>query len=278
MPECKTRKINIRLYRFLDSFSEMRKPNIYLLAGLAAGSYLSPALGQASDAYFDCALPSSQFTLQEGGDGMELFQGDRKLTHTVIGKITIREQEGLCTAKDGQEFPWNSHAYLYQVKTEVDGTAVHLTFFCEEGGSGIPANVSDCKMSTTKDRRLKPAYVEMAGADEKALGGDAETGLPADIRAVYASKKSSCGKDPKKEIRLTANNISGPGFACTVSKSKPAGTGLVAFEAACKVDGKNRKQGIVLDLGNFKDHFALSLPGRKNWIPLYPCEPVAGLK
>jgi hypothetical protein len=59
----------------------------------------------------------------------------------------------------------------------------------------------------------------------------------------------------------------------------PAGTGLVAYPGSvCTVDGKKSSDGISLDLGNYQDHFKLSLPGRKEWLSLYPCTPVPWLK
>ena len=100
----------------------------------------------------------------------------------------------------------------------------------------------------------------------------------ADIQAVYATSKGACGSGPRTRVEITGGRISGPGFDCALSNGRPAGTGLVAYDASCTVDGKKRLEGLALDLGNHTDHFELSLPGRDGWIELYPCTPVPGLK
>lgn len=99
-----------------------------------------------------------------------------------------------------------------------------------------------------------------------------------DIQTVYATKKGACGTGAKVSVEITQGKITGPGFACEFSNGRPAGTGLVAYDAACLVDGKKSSTGIALDLGNYDDHFELSLPGRATWLSLYPCTPVPGLK
>lgn len=98
-----------------------------------------------------------------------------------------------------------------------------------------------------------------------------------DIQTVYATQKGACGRDPRNRIVISKGRITGPGFDCTLSTMHPAGTGLAAYDATCTIDGKKTSKGITLDLGNYRDHFELSLPGRKNWIALYPCTPVPGL-
>lgn len=99
----------------------------------------------------------------------------------------------------------------------------------------------------------------------------------ADIQTTYATEKGACGRGPETRVEISEGRISGPGFDCTISGGRPAGSGLVAHEAACTVDGNQVSDGLVLDLGNYKDHFNLSIPGRKGWIALYPCTPVPGL-
>jgi len=100
----------------------------------------------------------------------------------------------------------------------------------------------------------------------------------ADIQTVYATEKGACGTGPDKKIEITEGRIVGPGFSCTLGTSRPAGTGLEAYNATCTIDGKETDQGLALDLGNYQDHFELSLPGRDDWLKLYPCTPVPGLK
>jgi len=99
-----------------------------------------------------------------------------------------------------------------------------------------------------------------------------------DIQTVYATKKGACGADPEARVEITQGKIIGPGFTCELSTGRPAGTGLVAYDAICVVDGKKSTTSIALDLGNYDDRFELSLPGRANMLSLYPCTPVPGLK
>ena len=85
-----------------------------------------------------------------------------------------------------------------------------------------------------------------------------------DIQTVYATEKGACGRGPKSRVEITEGRI--------------AGTGLIAYpDALCTLDGKKSLVVIALDLGNFQDHFKLMLPGRNNWLSLYPCTPVPGL-
>ena len=99
-----------------------------------------------------------------------------------------------------------------------------------------------------------------------------------EIQTVYATEKGACGRGPETRVEITKGRITGPGFDCALASSRPAGTGLLAYpDALCTVDGRKSSDGIALDLGNFQDHFKLSLPGRDNWLSLYPCTPVPGL-
>ncbi len=112
----------------------------------------------AGDYYFNCATPGGTYSLQDEGNKLALFEGRKKLQYKSIRKTTIRQQQGFCTAKDGQKFAWNSHQYLVQLTTSINGSPVDLTFLCEQGSSGVPASISDCQMSTTSHKQLKPAY------------------------------------------------------------------------------------------------------------------------
>lgn len=99
-----------------------------------------------------------------------------------------------------------------------------------------------------------------------------------DIQTTYAIDKAACGGGSATTVKIAEGRITGPGFDCVLSTERPVGTGLVAYEATCTVDGKSTSEGIALDLGNYSDHFELSLPGRENWLKLYPCTRVPGLK
>ena len=100
----------------------------------------------------------------------------------------------------------------------------------------------------------------------------------ADIQTTYATEKGACGgSNSQNLVEISEGRITGPGFDCSLSAERPAGTGLVAYEAMCTIDGKKTSKGLALDLGNYDDHFELSLPGRENWLSLYPCTPVPGL-
>jgi hypothetical protein len=96
-----------------------------------------------------------------------------------------------------------------------------------------------------------------------------------DIHAIYSTVKGACGAAGTVEI--SAGRIKGPDFECTIQSGQPAGTGLVAYQGTCRVDGKQSTDGLAMDLGNYDDHFELSLPGREDWLALYPCSPVPGL-
>ena len=99
-----------------------------------------------------------------------------------------------------------------------------------------------------------------------------------DIQTIYSTEKGSCGGGSHTKVEISEGRIAGLGFECAISSGGPAGTGLVAFEGYCLVDGKTSSKGFALDLGNYDDRFELSLPGRENWLKLYPCTPVPGLQ
>jgi hypothetical protein len=67
--------------------------------------------------------------------------------------------------------------------------------------------------------------------------------------------------------------IVGKAFRCVLKNVKPAGTGLVAYDAVCKYSDKSSGSGsLVVDIGNYYHHIEVSLPGKKEeWRPLYPC-------
>ena len=129
-------------------------------------------------------------------------------------------------------------------------------------------------MPTIRPTRLPTA---MAIASGLAAASPVAISQDVGIQTVYATEKGACGRGPETRIEITQGRITGPGFDCTLGDGRPAGTGLVAHEARCTVDGKTTSEGISLDLGNYRDHFELALPGRANWLKLYPCTPVPGL-
>lgn len=137
----------------------MRFARLALVVGLVG---LWPGLVQAGDYFFECAIPGGGYTLQEGDKQLELLQDGKKLKYDLVRQVTIREKEGVCTTKGGQKFKWGSHSYLYEVKTAIDGMSIPLLFLCEMAGSGVPANVSDCTETTTRDKQLQPSYADKA--------------------------------------------------------------------------------------------------------------------
>lgn len=98
-----------------------------------------------------------------------------------------------------------------------------------------------------------------------------------DIFGKYASEKGVCEQQGAL-IEISRSKITGPGFDCRLGESRPAGTGLVFYEAQCTVDDRRSSKGLALDLGNYADRFMLSLPGRQDWIPLFPCKSGSGAK
>ena len=134
---------------------------------------------------------------------------------------------------------------------------------------------SECDMRIVRASYLIIAAVTVALFS--AISTAAHT-QEADIQTIYSTEKGSCGGGPQTKVEISEGHITGPGFECALSSGHPAGTGLVAFEGYCMVDGKTSSKGLALDLGNYDDHFELSLPGRVNWLTLYPCAPVPGLR
>jgi len=100
----------------------------------------------------------------------------------------------------------------------------------------------------------------------------------AEIHADYVTTKGACANAAAPRVTIAAGRITGPGFDCQLGEGRPAGSGLVAHEATCAMGGKLVKDGIALDLGNYRDHFELALPGRAEWVKLYPCSKVPGLE
>ncbi len=130
-----------------------------------SSAWLSSAM--AGDYFFECVPPASTYSLKEGGKQLELFKGRKKLKYTHHRQTTLRQQQGFCTTKDGQKFPWNSHQYLVELTTSVNGAAADLLFLCTQGGSGVPAAISKCTRSTSSDKKWQPADTQKQPATIK---------------------------------------------------------------------------------------------------------------
>ena len=104
------------------------------------------------------------------------------------------------------------------------------------------------------------------------------SGQEAEIRTLYATESGMCAAGPDTKVEILEGRIAGPGFRCELGESDPVGSGLVNYAASCVVDGVASTEAITLDLGNYSDHFELALPGREEWLALYPCTPVPGLE
>jgi hypothetical protein len=98
----------------------------------------------------------------------------------------------------------------------------------------------------------------------------AQTG---DVPGVYSTTKNRHGcKASSAKVVIREGLVAGPGFRCTISHPRPAGTGLEAYDAICSYAGRPRSGVLALDTGNYYHHIELSLPGKGGtWIPLYPC-------
>ena len=92
------------------------------------------------------------------------------------------------------------------------------------------------------------------------------------IQANYTTAAGVCTGEPQTLVTIAERNVTGPGFVCTLlGDGIPAGTGFVAYPANCVVDGMKLSDNLAMDLGNFADHFELFVPGRTDWLPIYPC-------
>lgn len=100
----------------------------------------------------------------------------------------------------------------------------------------------------------------------------------ADTYAVYATESGACDAAPESKVEISEGRIVGADFACDLGEASSAGSGLASYEAACVVDNVASAEPVTFDLGNYSDHFEVALPGRDDWLPLYPCTPVPGLQ
>lgn len=99
-----------------------------------------------------------------------------------------------------------------------------------------------------------------------------------DIYTNYASEKNGCSGSVDTLISLTQNSISGPGFSCVLSNPASAGSGMSKYDGACIIDGAKASEPVTLDMGSHSDRFAVALPKREGWLPMYPCTAVQSLQ
>lgn len=99
-----------------------------------------------------------------------------------------------------------------------------------------------------------------------------------DIQTTYSTQKGACGQGDAHRVTISQGLIAGPDFECRISDGAPAGSGLEAYSGVCTVAGAKVSDSVALDLGNYADRFALSIPNRDDWINLYPCTKVPGLE
>ena len=111
---------------------------------------------------------------------------------------------------------------------------------------------------------------ETSNHDEDLIDRDSQT--------IYATTKNGCKSSSESLVTVLARSLSGPEFSCKLGESQPAGTGLVLYPSECTIDNIKLSGDVVLDLGNYKDHFELSLPGNVSWLPLYPCTQIPWLQ
>lgn len=119
--------------------------------------------------------------------------------------------------------------------------------------------------------------VAVAAAIGLCAAGPPAHAQEAEIQAIYATERGACGGGAETRVEIAEGRINGPDFDCALATPRPAGTGLVAYDATCMIDGNTWSDGIALDLGNYEDHFKLALPDREGWLALYPCKPAPGL-
>ncbi|MEP0522152.1 MAG: hypothetical protein ABJO09_15040 [Hyphomicrobiales bacterium] len=98
-----------------------------------------------------------------------------------------------------------------------------------------------------------------------------------DIYTTYAPEKNGCTAADTL-ISFAKDSVSGPGFSCVLSNPSPAGSGLVNYDGACLIGTEKISDFVTFDLGNYPDRFEVSIPKRGDWLPMYPCTPVAQLK
>ncbi len=103
-------------------------------------------------------------------------------------------------------------------------------------------------------------------------GLSAATGMAsAQETGAYSTVKEICQGDPSKLVLVTEELIEGPDFACTLSNFAPAGSGLANYDGVCTINGKEVKGYVTFDLGNYDDHYEVSIPNSTEWLTLYPC-------
>ena len=114
-----------------------------------------------------------------------------------------------------------------------------------------------------------------AGAALSAVIGSSGSAAAEDFHTTYATQKGGCAAGPT--IAWSPKRLAGPGFQCELGEARPAGTGLVTYEAICAANGTTLTDPIALDLGNDPNRFAVDVPGVGSF-EMWPCTPVEGLQ
>ena len=252
----------------------MRYSKFVTALGVGISSLMFASIANATTGFHICESPQSGFELTPVGrdaDEIELRNNGQKLTIEKFSELTLSESHGFCVARSKYSYTWQIREYLSTVTTRIGGQQRTLKFICTDNNTGVPAGVDHCDDIVTKDNKLVPTYINTVANGREAV-------LEKDIQTTYATTQNGCSGQPWELVKMESHRISGPQFDCSLQGYKPAGTGLMSVDASCSVDGRATKEPLALDLGNFRDHFELSLPGRDDWISLYPCSPVPGLE
>jgi len=93
-----------------------------------------------------------------------------------------------------------------------------------------------------------------------------------DLLGKYASAKIYCIDDDKLVFEIARGVINGPNFHCIFGNPRPAGTGLEEYDSKCTLGDQVLVAPLTLDLADKADHVRVKLPGKTEWITIYPCK------
>jgi hypothetical protein len=93
-----------------------------------------------------------------------------------------------------------------------------------------------------------------------------------DLLGKYASAKIYCIDDDKLVFEIARGVINGPSFHCIFGNPRPAGTGLEKYDSKCTLGDQVLVAPLTLDLADKADHVRVKLPGKTEWITIYPCK------
>ncbi|MFT5111719.1 MAG: hypothetical protein ACI8P9_001039 [Parasphingorhabdus sp.] len=245
----------------------MSVSKITSITGILLGGMMS-LNSFATDSYFVCTSINDDFTLDQE-NGIDLYYRQVRQNFHVDSVLELKTAQGFCHTKAGQAFDWMLSTNVYEISTLIKDEDIEITFLCENFQSAVPAG-SNCTNIVLLEKELQGDPVELQPVSEEAI-------LYPDIQTSYAENKSDCQGDFANLVYINRKSIIGPGFSCSIEGLSPAGTGMVGVDAVCSVNGKLHQGKGGLDLGNYADHFELSIPGKEAWQPLYPCSKVDGL-